>query len=67
MRPNTPGQPNRRISKTVAPMAKTGKLNALKKMASLISITPRSLANKFVILPSCELLMTYEVSDDILA
>lgn len=64
--PSTPGQPSRIMRRTVAPMAKIGKENELRKMLSLIQMTPKSLANKFVIFPSCKDLITYEVREEIL-
>lgn len=66
MIPRTPGQPSRIIKRTVDPTAKTGKQKALRKVASLAYITPKSLAKRFVIFPNCSDLMMYEVRFDIL-
>ena len=49
--PNTPGQPNLVMSNIVDPIALTGKAKELMNVASLISMMPRSLARRFVILP----------------
>jgi hypothetical protein len=64
--PNTPGQPKRVMSKAVVPIANIGKENALRKVASLIYITPKSLDSRLVIFPNCDDLITYRVRLDIL-
>ena len=64
--PRTPGQLSRMMRSTVNPIAKIGKENALRKVASFSLIASKSLVNRSIAFSNFDDLMLYDERLDIL-